>query len=155
MAEYKLNIFRVLGHINKKDRQFYQTLTEQEQKAFAPLTVQRWLSGIDDPAQIIFLNELVNPYVFSLQKHKNLLYKLMTICTDGHQVRYSYPKNKSAKGSNLLTVIQVVKDYFNYSTKDAFITLPLLSDEDILTYASELGRQNDEIIKIKRELKTR
>jgi len=155
MTERKLDIFRVLGHINKKDKHFYGSLTDEEQKGFAPLVVQRWLSGTNDPAQIIFLNELVNPFVFNIQKHKELIYQLMTICTDGHFSKYSYPKQKPKKSSLMPTTLKVIKQYFTYSSTDAYEALSLLSDTDILTYADELGMQKEDITKIKRELKTR
>lgn len=153
--ERKLDIFRVLSHINKKDIHFYSSLTDEEQKGFAPLVVQRWLSGTKDPGQIIFLNELVNPFIFNIQKHKELLYQLMTICTRGQFTKYNYPKQKSKKSSLMPTTLSVVKRWFNYSSADAYEVLPLLSDDDILIQANELGLQKEEIAKIKRELKTR
>ena len=117
--------------------------------------VQRWLSGTTDESQIIFLNELVNPFVFSLHNHKELIYQLMTICTNGKPSRYNYPKQKSSRKSNLATVIQAVSTFLGYSTRKAYDVLPLLTDDDILYYAGEIGMQSDEISKIKRELKTR
>lgn len=153
--KHKLDIFKTLSHISTKDRNFYSDLTEEERKAFQPRVVMRWLSGTNDARQLYFLNELVNPFVFSLYKHPQLLYNLMTICTSGRSQRYFWNKSLSKKTSTTPEVIKVIKDYLHYSTLHAIESLPLLSNETILEYAEQLGRQKEDISKIKRELKTR
>ena len=152
--QYKLDIFRVLRHTDQKDTSFFDNLTEEEQKAYQPLVAMRWLSGTTDTRQIVFLNELVNRFVFSIPNHKGLLYKLMTVCTAGKPRRYYW--NKTAKKtSSAPSAVSVIQDYFEYSSSDAIDALPVLSNEDILFYAEQLGRQKDELTKLKRELKTR
>jgi hypothetical protein len=153
--KHKLDIFGVLGKISKKNSAFYDKLTDDEQKALAPLVVMRWLSGIRDERQVFFLNELVNPLVFPLTKHKKLLVQLMTICTSGYSGRYVWNKTKPKTTSKAPKCVSVIKQYFGYNTRHANDALPLLSDEDILLYAEELGRQPDDIRAIKRELKGR
>lgn len=153
--QHKLNIFEVLGRISKKDTNYFGTLTEEEQKALMPLVVMRWLSGTKDARQIYFLNELVNPFVFPLANHKELLVDLMSTCCSGSSQRYKWTKALSKKSSKTPMTVGVIKDYFGYSTTDAVDSLVLLSDSDILSYAEHLGRQPDDIKKIKKELKTR
>ena len=153
--KHKLDIFQVLNHISKKDKNFYKELTKEEQKALQPLTVMRWLSGTMDARQIFFLNELVNPFVFSMYTHKELLYRLMTTCTNGKSQRYYWNKPMSKKSSVTPMAVKVIKDYFGYNTIQAIQALPLLTDDDILEYAEHLGRQKEDITKIKKELKNR
>ena len=153
--KHKLNIFEVLGNISKKNPDYYNTLTEEEQKALMPLVVMRWLTGTNDARQIYFLNELVNPFVFSLANHKELLVDLMTTCCSGSSRRYNWKRVQSKKTTKSPTVVGVIRDHFGYSTIDAVDALPLLADSDIMEYAEHLGRQPDDIKKIKKELKTR
>ena len=146
-------MFQVLDHINRKDIQWYRNLTEDEQKAVVPLIIMRWMSGTLTPWQIIFLNELVNPQVFANHKHRELLFYLLTICGKDTFERYHWNKTKS--NTTTPTIVNVVREYFEYSTSDAIAALPMLSNDDILRYAGELGTSKEDITKIKKELKTR
>lgn len=151
--KHKLDIFQVLNKLSVKDREFYSSLSEEEQKALAPLVVMRWLSGTRDARQIFFLNELVNPFVFSMANHKELLVDMMLISTSGRSQRYFWNKANSKKSSNAPKSVEVICDYFGYSTTEAVEVLPLFSAEDVLQLAEELGKQLDDIKTIKKELK--
>lgn len=153
--KHKLNIFTVLDQISRKKLNYYDALSEEEQKAFVPLVVMRWLSGTRDARQVVFLNELVNPSVFSLHKHKKLLYLLMTLCTTGNGQRYFWNKTLSKRSSTTPMLNSIICEFFGYSSREAADALQLLSNNDILGYAEYLGKQPDEIRKIKKELKSR
>lgn len=155
MSDYKLDIFGLLNNINKKDVSYYSKLSEEEQKAFVPIVTMRWLSGTKNEKQIIFLNELVNPYVFSLHKHKQLLYNLMIVSASGIHQRYSWIKCKPKKTKTLPECERIVSEYFRYNIKQASDAIPLLSDDTILEIAEELGLQKEEVTKLKKELKIR
>ena len=107
--KHKLDIFRVLNHTSRKDISFFNQLTEEEQKAYQPLVVMRWLTGTTDARQIYFINELVNPFVFSLPNHKQLLYNLMTTCTTGTPQRYYWNKTLSKKTTGTPATISVIR----------------------------------------------
>lgn len=149
----KLDIFDVLNNISTKNTQYFSDLTPELQKQYVPFVITRWLSGTTDKRQVYLINEVVNNYTFSLQQHKQLLHYLMTICTSGNQKRYAWNKLPSKATTSKPLTTQVVADYFKYSIKDAKQVLHLLSKEQIIACAEQLGRQNDEITKIKKELK--
>lgn len=149
----KLNLFDLLNGLSKKEYEIYNALSEDEKKEAAPLILMRWMSGVSDAKQVYFLNELVNRFVFSCYKHKELLIRLLTICGSGHLTRYQWIKSSTKRKTSYPQSINVIKEYFNYNTVDAIDAFQLLSPEDILDYASQLGRQPDEIAKIKKELK--
>ena len=154
MAERKLDIFDVLKHIDMKDYQFYDGLPEDQQKAYVPYVIMRWMSGIKDPRQVVFLNELVNSGVFRIPNHKGLLHRLMCVCSSGKTRRYTWIKTPQ-RSDNMPTTTKLVAEYFNYSTSHACDSIPLLSDDDILQIAQELGTQSDILTKIKKELSLR
>ena len=153
--DYKLDIFQVLRKIDSKDRKFFDSLSEDELKGFLPFLIMRWMSGTSDPMQVYMLNELVNPYVFSFSDNKELLYYLLTTVSDDKRIkRYSWIKGPTAnKKSSMPEALSVIKEYFGYNNKEAEDALNILSDEDIIDYASQLGKQKEEISKLSKELK--
>ena len=154
--QYKLDLFNtVLPNLSRKNEKFYTSLTEEETKEISPLILMRWLSGTNNARQVYFLNELVNPFVFTLPKHKELLVDLMTLCTSGHEQRYKFNKALSKKSSSTPKCVAIIMEIFNYNTVDALEVLPLISNDDILSFAEQLGRQPQEITAIKKELKSR
>lgn len=153
MKKYENNIFEVLEAIDKKDESFFDNLTEAQKKDLSPYMLTKWLQGTTDASQIYFLNQFVNHSLFTIQNHKDFLIQLMTICTDGKKKRYKWQKPK--KGNNFSKSISVIKEYFKYNEREAKEALPLLSARDILTYAEYLGRQEDDIKQLRKELEQR
>jgi len=153
--EYKLDLFTYLNNLSRKNSKFYNSLSDDEKKEISPLIIMRWLSGTSDARQVFFLNELVNPFVFTLGKHKELLNQLMSLCTSGKQYKYNFIKAKSKKTTSTPKSVEVIKEYFHYSTLEAMEALLLISNEDVLSFAEQLGKQPPEIATIKKELKTR
>ncbi len=152
--ERKLEIFPFLTKLSTKDWEYYEALDDDQKKEVSPYVIMRWLSGVSDARQVFFLNVAVNPYAFSLQKHKGLLIKLMTICTSGRKQRCKWIKMAKRKKPSS-KIIDLVKSYFSYSSVEAEEALPLLDDETLLEYAKQLAYQPEEIKQLKRDLKKR
>lgn len=152
MSTYSLDIFKLLSDIDRGNLDLWETLSEEEQKGFAPLIVMRWMSGYNDARQIIYLNELVNPVVFVLGKHPKLLMLLLTICSSKQPRRYSWLKQSGNKKTNKVSN-KLIMDYYSCSNKEAENYLKILTDEDIIIIAENLGVQKDEMAIVKRELK--
>lgn len=155
MPQKRADIFGFLSKVNNKDRTCYSSLPEEERKTLAPLVIQRWLTGTSDAQQIYLLNEIVNPLIFDLNKHPDLLFQLMVACSSGTRRRYAWKKAKSKKTTSMPTTVHVVSELFGYSKAEALEVIPILSDNDILDIANEVGTQPDELKKLKKELKGR
>jgi len=149
VAERALDIFALLSQIDKKNYQIWDSLTEAQQKEFSPLIVMRWMSGTSDPFQIIMLNEVVNPYVFEL--NKELLLKLLGVCSNGKQKRYSWVNLKTV-GKKQKTAVELIEQYYEMTTREALDVLPMFSSEELMELAEELGLQKDELKNFKKEL---
>lgn len=147
-SETKTTIFDVLKLIDTKKVDAVNR--DDVAKAFVPFLTNRWITGTDDAAQVYIVNEIVNPYVFSLHKHKNLLWKLMCCTTSGTPQRYRYQKVQKSSSSN--GSVKVLAEYYKCTEKDARTYVDLHSKEDIMNIAIFLGRDKDEINKLKKEL---
>lgn len=152
-AERKLDIFRVLKAANKKDGAFYSALNDEEKKAYVPSVTARWMSGCTDARQVMLINEFVNPYTFSLYKHPQLLWQLLTAANSGKNQMYSWNKLPGKAGSGKPNALRAVMQFYKYGPDEAATAMTLLSRDDILEIAANLGWQPDEIAKVKKEIK--
>lgn len=150
--EFALDIFHLLGQIDKKDTLFYSKLTDEQRKAYSPLVSMRWMSGTSDERQIIYLNELVNRFVFNMGDHKELLFKLQCAASSGTPRRYNWMAAKTSGGKKNKG-LDIVMQYYDYGVREAKAAMQLLGNEDILLMAEELGFQKEELAKLKKELK--
>lgn len=150
-GEHKVDIFKLLDRLSLGEKDVFSSFTPEEQKTIAPLVIMRWLSCTSSPGQILKLNYFVNHLVFVFAKHPDLLMKLMACCTDKRSTRYTWLGVKKSGGSKKLSV-QVIQAYYNYSSREAVQYLPLLTKEDILGMAEQLGWDKPEIVKLKKEL---
>lgn len=155
-TKYKFDIFQILERFSVKDIEYFNNLSDEDLKSIQPLVIMRWMSGTNSAMQVYFLNELVNPFVFSLgNKHKRLLIELLLVCGSGKRTRFQWNKAASKKTAAAPKSIGVIKEYFGYNSRQATEAMPLLSNEDIMAYAEYLGRQPDELKIISKEIKNR
>lgn len=151
----KITIFDILARIDAKDKRFYDDLPPTVQKAEHPLVLMKWMAGTNDAVKTILLNELVNPYVFNLHKHKPLVMALLTACADGNRTRYKWTKLKKAGTTKYPILTDIIKRVFQYSTVRAVESLQLVPDAQLIEYAEGLGFQKDEMRTVRKEIKQR
>ena len=78
----------------------------------------------------------------------------MAMCTSRPQ-RYKWIKTLSKKATSTPIAVRVIRETYGYNTVHAIEALPLLTNDDVLMHAEDLGFQLDEIKKLKAELKKR
>jgi hypothetical protein len=150
--ERSLDIFTLLDQIDRKNFDIWESLTEEQRKDFSPLVVMRWMSGSSSIRQTVFLNEIVNPVVFSLGDHKEFLMKLLTVCSSGEKKRYSWKNYKLSGSKNSKHAVELISSYYNLSLKEAEDSLKLFSPEEILELGELHGLQKDELRNLKKEV---
>lgn len=151
--ERQLDIFDLLSKIDKKDFSIWDSLTEAQKKEFSPFIVLRWMAGCNDPVQLIFLNEIVNPLVFTFGDQKEKLLKLLTVCSNGQSKRYSWVNYKLGGSKKMRKSVELIAHHYRLSPKEAEDSRKLFSDAEILELAEIEGWQKDEIAELKKELK--
>lgn len=115
----KLDIKRELNAVDLKNYNFYDGLTDEEKKAFAPFILMRYTSNVqgDRDIQEWFLemtNEMVNKHHWTLSKgHKALLWKLFAATGAGVSCYHPYiaagKKEKIDKIEKLLAELHPAK----------------------------------------------
>lgn len=153
MAEYKYDLFKILGNLSTRNFKYFDDLTDDQLKDIPPLVIMRWLSGTTDKRQVFFLNTLANPMVFSLHKHKRLLLKLFMICMPGKSQKFTWHKQLSKAGMAKPMSTKVVCQYCGYSKREAEDALKLLQKQDIISMAEDLGYPPEDMTKLRREHK--
>lgn len=153
-AKRNLDIFGVLNNIRKHNIDFFDTLNEQQVKEFQPFVIMRWLAGSTNPNEINLLNEIVNSAVFTFgASDKKLLYYLLSISMIDSSAR-----NKFIKPSQRTTATEEVKllqQYYHYSAREAREAAGVLSTDELLELAEDLGYEKDQLKKLKNELSKR
>jgi hypothetical protein len=119
MATAKLDIKRELNAVDQKNYEFYEKLSDEEKKAFAPFILMRYSASVqgDRDTQEWFLemtNELVNKNHWTLSKnHKELLWKLFAGIGTGVSAYHPYlaagKKEKAHKIEKLLAELYPAK----------------------------------------------
>ena len=142
MTENKKDIFYILSKIDAGNSQAF----DEFEKEFSPYMAMKWLSGTKNSRQILLNNQLLNSVVFALSKEKKLLYYLSCCITDGKPQRYSWIKRPSKPSKEL---IDVVSKYYGMSYNEAVDSLKLISKDNLIEMATEMGYTEAEIKKLK------
>lgn len=150
--ERALDIFTLLGEIDQKNYELWGSLSAEQQKEFSPLVTMRWMAGVLDQRQLVFLNEIANHFVFNLGEHKELLLKLLTICSSGSKKRYSWINYKLSSSKKPKLAVELIARHYQMSLHEAEDTLRLFSTEEILELGELHGWQKDELKQLKKEV---
>ena len=153
MAE-KLDIFGAFRRLNSLDFDFWDKLTDEEKKQASPYVFTMWMQNSDNDGQVLYLNEFVNPHLFTTLKGKeDVAFIMLALSSRGRQNRYSWvkrPSNKE-KGAKADAVKAILKEYFEESERNIGYYLERLTAEEFVKICHEVGIQDDEVKKLKKE----
>lgn len=139
----------VMSAIDKKDRNFYNNLTDEGKKAFSAWMMMRYCSSVQgrDAANYIFMtNELVNYQFSEVSKHPELQWLLLSACGTGKIQFHPYlkPPNARKKKNKVFEFVYSVFPHMKSEDINNFIDLN--TKEDLKTLAKQHG-YDDKTIK--------
>lgn len=146
VAKPKLDIFKTLNAIDRKQANFLNMVTEQEKKSFVPLVVMQWMTGLSDKnpnseINLRMVNELVNMHFWELYKHPELQYKLMAACGDGSTYKRAWIPMATKESKHFVIRYMYDKMPFNVSDKEIELCVKKMSYSDIedmlISYAAD------------------
>jgi hypothetical protein len=134
------DLFKALDAIDRKDYDYYNQLTEEQQKKFVPFMMTKWASSVKANGDIgryyvMSVNENANKHLFDerIQKHPELQWLMLCAASPGigkqyHQYIYQL--------SNKVVSLQeraATKDYFDFFKK----VYPNSQESDVKQLAQE------------------
>ena len=147
-AEHKLDLFWLLGELNKKNYGIWDTLNDEQKKELSLYTLTMWLACTNDFEQLYDLGTIASTYVYDIAKHPQLLLLILTACTTKSFKRYNWLAPKKSKPA----AVSLIADVYKMSLSQAKSILPLFTSEEILDLAKYQGWQPDEIKQLKKSL---
>lgn len=148
-----MTIFDILRNITYDNKSFLDNVSEEDLKVFNPYIILMMLCGAkcDRDYHVYTCAEYMNKYIFSLRDHPKLLYKLFCATNATHNYTY-YEFIKNENIHPMPYTIAAIKEYYQYTDKQALDVLNIFDINDIMQLADNLGYSDKQINKLKKEL---
>jgi hypothetical protein len=150
----KLDIRNEMAQFDRKNRDFYDSLDDEEKKKFSPFLMIRWGSAVggDPDLQAYYLmscNENLNKNFFdiSASKHKKFQWLLATTVSPNMGNQYHQwitPKKKITDNKNVKFLREL---YPHLKEDDLKLMAELNSKDELKAYAKGLGWEDKAIKK--------
>ena len=143
----KLNIANEMAQFDRKNRRFYDELTDEEKKKFSNYLMIRWGSAVQGSRDLqefylIACNERFNKHFFAINRHPRLQWLCATTVSPGlgtHRHAWIAPKKKEAGASGLRK--QLAELYPNLKADELEVMAQITTKKELDAYLRELGRE--------------
>jgi hypothetical protein len=139
----------VMSALDKRDRQWYNSLSNEQKKAFSAWMMMRYASsvqGSNAPHYIFMVNELVNKNFSDVSRHPELQWLLLSACGAGKVEFHPYIKPpNSRKRKN--KVADFVSELYPHMKPDEIDLLISLNDKSALKQKARDHGYDDKTIK--------
>ena len=139
----------VMLAIDKKDRTFYNRLTDEQKKAFSAWMMMRYCSSVQGrhaEDYIYLTNELVNFQFMEVSKHPELQWLLLSLCGSGKVQFHPYlkPPNARKKKDKVFEFVYAIYPHMKSADITQFIEL---NDKHDLKQLAKAHGYDDKTIK--------
>jgi hypothetical protein len=143
----KLSIHNEMSEFDRKNRKFYDELTDEERKKFSNYLMIRWGSSVQGSRDlqefyIISTNERLNKHFFAINRHPKLQWLCATAVSPGlgtHKHQWIAPKKKEPGASGVRK--QLAELYPNMKSDEIEVMSQINDKRDIDAYVKQLGRE--------------
>ena len=144
----QIPLAEVMKAIDKKDREWYNSLSSEKKKAFSAWMMMRYASSVQGSSALDYIwmvNELVNHKFTDVSKHPELQWLLLTAAGSGKVQNHPYikPPNSRKKKSKRAEFVNTV--YPHLKTDEIELFLKLNNDEDLKQLALAHGYDDKEV----------
>lgn len=139
------DLFEALAAIDRKDYGYYDRLTPEQQKKFAPFMMIKWFSAVKAslPIQqyhLLSTNEFANKYLFNENVYKNPKLQWLMLCASGlgqGKQFHQYIKTKETDEDEKLKFLKIV--YPDMKLQDLQTLSEIITIEEIEKYIDDNG----------------
>ena len=143
----KLNIQNEMAVFDRKDRTFYDNLTDEERKKFSTFLMIRWGSSINGSRElqeyyVQSTNHYLNKHFFALSRHPKLQWLMATAVSPGmgtHRHNWIAPKKKETGSSGIKK--QLMDLYPNMKDDEIELMSKINTKKDLDNYLKQLGQE--------------
>jgi len=143
----KLNISNEMAQFDRKNRNFYDELTDEEKKKFSNYLMIRWGSSVQGSQDlqefyVIATNERLNKHFFSINKHPKLQWLCATSVSPGmgtHRHTWIAPKKKEAGATGFKK--QLAELFPNKKMDEIELLAAITTKKELDAYLKQLGRE--------------
>ncbi len=137
-----------MAQFDLKNRDFYDSLTDEEKKKFSNYLMIRWGSAVHGSRELqefylIACNERLNKHFFAVNKHPRLQWLMATSVSPNmgvHRHQWIAPKKKDA-GSNEVKKM-LMELYPNMKNADIDALAAITDKKELKEYLREHGHNN-------------
>ena len=142
----KLSIQNEMTQFDRKNRDFYNELSDEERKKFSNYLMIRWGSAVQGSRDLqefylIATNERFNKNFFAINRHPKLQWLTATTVSPDmgtHRHQWIAPKKKEAGASGIRK--QLAELYPHLKDDEIELMAKINTKKDIDAYMKELGR---------------
>lgn len=142
----KLSIGNEMAQLDRKNRDFYDSLTDEERKKFSNFLMIRWGSSVQGAQElqeyyVQSCNHYLNKHFFAINRHPKLQWLCATAMSPGlgtHRHQWIAPKKKDAGSSGIKK--QLAGLFPNLKQDDIDTLASVTSEREIKQYLKDLGQ---------------
>jgi hypothetical protein len=144
----KLSIANEMAQFDRKNREFYDSLTDEERKKFSNYLMIRWGSAVQGSTDLqnfylIACNERLNKHFFAINRHPRLQWLCATTVSPGmgtHKHVWISPKKKEAGASGIQK--QLAELFPNMKADEIELMARINGKKDLDEYMKQLGQDS-------------
>lgn len=143
----KLDIGNEMRQFDRKNRGFYDELTEEERKKFSPYLMIRWGSSVEGSRDLqefylIATNERLNKNFFALHRHPKLQWLLATtVSPDMGTPRHHWIPNKKKQSGDAKKRKQLMEIFPQYKDDEIDVMMQIVTEKEIKEHLRQMGEE--------------
>jgi hypothetical protein len=143
----KLSIQNEMSVFDKKDRTFYDNLTDEERKKFSTFLMIRWGSSIAGSRElqeyyVQSTNHYLNKHFFALSRHPKLQWLMATAVSPGmgtHRHNWIAPKKKETTSGSSAMRKQLAELFPNMKADELDVMVTITTKKELDSYIKAHG----------------